>query len=93
MEVTKPLKPLMERVALGDLASLQAVMCSKHRAGPETADAGADPPNTRGRLIPVGEYERTDSIGHCRGSGDSMQTKVDRTQHGKPHAVIAVRVN
>jgi hypothetical protein len=39
------------------------------------------------------EYERTDSIGHCRGSGDSMQTKVDRTQHGKPHAVIAVAIN
>jgi hypothetical protein len=37
-------------------------MCSKHRASPETADAGADPLNTRGRLIPVGEYERTDSI-------------------------------
>ena len=63
-------------------------MRSKHRAGPETTNAGADPPDFRGRLIPVEEYERTDSIGHCRGSGDSMQTKVDRTQHGKPYTVI-----
>ena len=66
-------------------------MRSKHRTGPETADAGADPPTTWGRLLSMEEYERTDSIDHCRGSGDSMQTKVDRTQHGKPHAVTAVR--
>jgi hypothetical protein len=68
-------------------------MRSKHRAGPETTNAGADPPDFRGRLIPVEEYERTDSIGHCRGSGDGMQTKVDRKQHEKPQTVIAVRIN
>ena len=65
-------------------------MRSKHRAGPETSNAGADPPDIRGRLIPVEAYERTGSIGHCRGSGDSTQAKVDWTQHGKPHAVVAV---
>ena len=38
-----------------DLASMQAVTRSERRAGLERRDAEADPPNLRGRLLPVGE--------------------------------------
>jgi hypothetical protein len=49
MEVTKSPEPLVQRVALGDWASRQAVTCRERRAGLEKGDGGADPPEIRGR--------------------------------------------
>jgi len=46
----------------GDLASVQAVTVSERRAGPETGDAGADPPVIEGRPQWVKSYERTSFI-------------------------------
>src|SRR5512142_3482444 len=49
VEATKPPKPSMQRIASGDPASRQAVTCSERRAGLETRNVGADPPQKRGR--------------------------------------------
>jgi len=61
VEATKLLKPLVQRVArrLGERAGRNV---SKRRAGPETDNAGADPPRFVGRPKLVERYERTSSI-------------------------------
>jgi len=60
VEVTKPLKPSVKRVAwrLGEHAGRNA---SERWAGLETGDAGADPPCGRGRPTPMEQNERTGS--------------------------------
>jgi hypothetical protein len=56
---------------------------SERCAGPETGDAGADPPRIEGRPLSMGEHERRiPSVlpGYWRRHAD----KGDQTQHGKP---------
>ena len=49
VEATKPLKPPVERVALGDSASLQVVTRVNAEQALETDNAGADPSVIWGR--------------------------------------------
>jgi predicted site-specific integrase-resolvase len=97
VEVTKPPKPSMQRVASGDPASRQAVT----RVNAEQASKRATWEPTRHK---IGEGRRhwgtgghtprsdTNQWSH-RGSGDGMPAHGDPTQHGKPRAVAAVTVN
>ena len=74
MEVTKLLKPLVQRVALGDLASLQAVM----RMNAVQASKKLMQELTRRNFGESGnQWERTSEQAHwsCRGSGDGMYTR------------------
>ena len=83
MEVTKLLKPLVQRVALGDLASLQAVM----RMNAVQASKKLMQELTRRNFGESGnQWERTSEQAHwsCRGSGDGMQTQGTRRNTGNP---------
>ena len=51
MEATKLPKPSMERVALGNSASRQAVTRVNAEQAPKTNDVGADPTMGRGRPL------------------------------------------
>ena len=51
VEVTKLSKPSMERVALGNSASRQAVTRVNAEQAPKTNDVGADPTMGRGRPL------------------------------------------
>jgi hypothetical protein len=84
----KDVEASVSRVALGDLASLQAVTCSNTE---QTSKRTMQEPTRRnyGEGGIDGRHERTSSIGHCRGSGESMQTKVGWMQHGRPYRLIA----
>src|SRR5580700_1347018 len=61
VEATRLLKPLVQRVArrLGERAGRNV---SERRAGPETDNAGADPPRVEGRPKRMESFERTNSI-------------------------------
>jgi len=61
VKATRLLKPLVQRVArrLGERAGRNV---SERRAGPETDNAGADPPRFVGRPKRMESYERTSSI-------------------------------
>jgi len=91
VEVTKPPKPSMQRVASGDSASRQAIT----RVNAEQASKGLTWEPTRrengeGRRHwgTGGHTPRSDSNQWShRGIGDGMSAKGDRTQHGKPHSV------
>ena len=67
MEATKPLKPPVERVALGDSASLQVVT----RVNAEQASKliMQEPKAEVDGAVRANQFHRT-----CRGSGDGMQT-------------------
>ena len=83
MEVTKLLKPLVQRVALGDLASLQAVMrmnavqASKKLMQELTR---RDSRESRRQWVSTSEQARWS----CRGIGDGMQTQGNRRNTGNP---------
>ena len=83
MEVTKLLKPLVQRVALGDLASLQAVT----RVNAVQASEKLMQELTRRNFGESGnQWERTSEQAHwsCRGSGDGMQTQGTGRNTGNP---------
>ena len=83
MEVTKLLKPLVQRVALGDLASLQVVT----RVNAVQASEKLMQELTRRNFGGSGnQWERTSEPAHwsCRGSGDGMQTQGTRHNTGNP---------
>ena len=73
---------------------------SERRAGLETVNVGADPPQKRGRPPSLVNTEgltaphRSDPIQRShRGNGDGMSAQGDPTQHGKPQAVGRVTPN
>ena len=83
VEVTKLLKPLVQRVALGDLASLQAVT----RVNAVQASKKLMQELTRRNFGESGnQWERTSEQAHwsCRGSGDGMQTQGTGRNTGNP---------
>ena len=83
VEATKPLKPLMKRVALGDPASMQAVT----KVNVEQASKRITQELTRRHFgesrMPMGS---TSERAHwsCRGIGDGMQTQGIRRNTGNP---------
>ena len=84
MEATKPPESLVERVALGDLATMQAETCSERRAGLETKTAEADRTLISGRP-PLREKENDIGTSQFRrGNGVGMYRNGGQTQQGKP---------
>ena len=57
---------------------------SERRAGPETENAGADPPELWGRPTTMKEDERKNFIGPAGVFGDGMQAKGIRRNTGNP---------
>jgi hypothetical protein len=57
---------------------------SERYAGPEKGNAGADPPEIRGRPKLMESYERISFHQSCRGSGDGMQVKGIKRNTGSP---------
>ena len=94
VEVTRPPEPSMERVALGDSASKQAVT----RVNVEQASKQAmwEPTQQRdgeGRRHGFhGEQHHPRPWSH-RGNDDGMFAQGDRTQHGRPQVVGDVTPN
>src|SRR5437867_3235122 len=83
MEVTKWLKPSMQRVTKGDLASVQAVTrVNAEQSSKRTMRMPTRSP-FRGRLIRLGETSEARPQLLRRGSGDSMYTrKAHATREG-----------
>jgi hypothetical protein len=83
VEATRLLKPLVQRVArrLGKHAGRNL---SERRAGPETDNAGADPPRFVGRPKLMESYERIKFHQSCRGIGDGMQAQGTTRNTGSP---------
>jgi len=83
VEVTKLLEPLVQRVALGDVASLQAVT----RVNAVQASKKLMQELTRRNIGESGnQWERTSEQAHwsCRGSGDGMPTQGTSRNTGSP---------
>src|SRR5688572_21775880 len=80
----KLLKPWMERVAFRRLCERAGRNESERRAGPETENAGADPPELWGRPTTMEEDERKNFIGPAGVFGDGMQAKGIRRNTGNP---------
>ena len=80
MEVTKPPKPLMERVAVGDPASRQAVTCVNAEQALKLNDAGADPANSRGRPQSLASGKRLDP---SSGPAEVLATACLYTENGR----------
>jgi len=57
---------------------------SERRAGPETDNAGADPPRFVGRPKLMESYERIKFHQSCRGIGDGMQAQGTTRNTGSP---------
>ena len=57
---------------------------SERRAGLETANVGADPPEDRGRPVLIGEDERGRSKQSHRGTGDGMHDREIDRNTGSP---------
>ena len=92
MEVTKLPKPSVERVALGNSASRQAVTRVNAEQAPKTNDVGADPTKVRGRPMSQPCTERLGLRSH-RGNGDGMFAQGNVEQHEKPQRRRRVTVN
>ena len=88
MEVTKLLKPLVQR-SLWRLSERAGRNVSERRAGPENDNAGADPPG-RGKAEVVGTVRANKFHQSCRGIGDGMRQGEHHATREAP-AVIAVR--
>jgi hypothetical protein len=84
MEVTKWLKPSMQRITKGDPASVQAVMLCERWAILEKVDAQADPITLSGKADTTGELSEGYLQSLCRGSGDSMHTRKARATRETP---------
>ena len=88
MEVTKWLKPSMQRVTKGDPASVQAVTrVNAEQASKRTMRRPTRSP-FRGRLIRLGGNERSSAPSCCAGVVATACTQGKRTQHGKPQGVV-----
>lgn len=72
MEVTKSPESLVQRAALGGLATMQAETCSERRAGLETKTAEADRALTSGRPPLRGKSNDTGTSQFRRGNGVGM---------------------
>jgi hypothetical protein len=84
VEVTKSPKPSMQRTARRSRKQTGRNV-SERRAGLETINVGADPPNARGRPLLELPGERTDpSLQSHRGSGDSMSAQEIGHNTGDP---------
>jgi hypothetical protein len=83
VEATKLLKPPVQRVASGDLASLQAVTRVNAVQAPKRV---MQEPTRRESREGRRRWERTSERAHrsCRGIGDGMQTKGTRRNAGSP---------
>ncbi len=92
MEVTKLPKPSVERVALGNSASRQAVTRVNAEQAPKTTDVGADPTKVRGRPMSQPCTERLGLRSH-RGNGDGMFAQGNVEQHEKPQRWRRVTAN
>ena len=91
VEVTKRLKPSVQRVLLG-LGEHAGRNVSEHRAGLEMGNAQADPPRLRGRPTPQVQMSEF-SLRLRRGIGGGMCERGKQTQHGKPHCVVVRATN
>src|SRR5438093_3912842 len=84
MEVTKWLKPSMQRVTKGDLASVQAVTrVNAEQSSKRTMRRPTRSP-FRGRLIRLGETSEARPQLLRRGSGDSLDTRKARATREAP---------
>ena len=87
MEVTKWLKPSMQRVTKGDLTSVQAVTrVNAEQASKRTMRRPTRSP-FRGRLIRLGERAKQ-GPSCCAGVVATACTQGKRAQHGKPQDVV-----
>ena len=87
VEATKLSKPL-DRVTSGDLASTQAGTRVNAEHASKRVMRWADRVFVPGRPLPLGEM--SDSTQRSRrGNGVGMRAQGNRTQHGKPHPVVA----
>ena len=91
MEVTRRLKPSMER-AVQRLRERAGRNIRERYRGPETGNAGADSAVTGGRLssgvqrepAPWGQPRAPQATGSCRGRGDGMQAEGTPGNTGNP---------
>jgi hypothetical protein len=83
MEATKWLKPLVERVTLGDLASVQAVTRVNAEQTSKTLMRRPTRPPLRGRLARPGKRAKK-APGRFAGVWATACTQGGHAQHGKP---------
>ena len=85
MEVTKWLKPSISVSRVGDSASVQAVTrVNAEQSSKRTMRRPTRQP-FRGRLIRLGEAERSSTPSRCAGVVATACTQGKRKQHRKPH--------
>ena len=88
MEETKWLKPSVSVSRIGDSASVQAVTrVNAEQASKRTMRRPTRRP-FRGRLIRLGEVERSSTPSRCAGVVATACTQGKRTQHGRPQGVV-----
>src|SRR5437660_12120057 len=89
MEVTKWLKPSMQRVTKGDLTSVQAVTrVNAEQASKRTMRRPTRQP-FRGRLTRLGVNERSSTPSRCAGVVATACTQGKRAQHGRPQGAVS----
>ena len=89
MEVTKWLKPSVSVSRIGDSASVQAVTRVNAEQASKRAMRRPTRQPFRGRLIRMGEGERSSTPSRCAGVVAAACTQGKRTQHGKPQGVAS----
>jgi hypothetical protein len=87
MEVTKWLKPSMQRVTKGDLTSVQAVTRVNAEQTSKRPMRRPTHPHIWGRLTRLGSRAK-DIPSRCAGVVATACTQGKRTQHGKPLGVM-----
>jgi hypothetical protein len=87
MEVTKWLKPSMQRVTLGDPTSVQAVMRRNAEQTSKKVDVQADRVTLSGKADTAGEASRRCTQSLRRGSDDGMYQESARNT-GSPSACL-----
>src|ERR1700746_1344354 len=88
MEATKWLKPSISVSRVGDSASVQAVTrVNAEQSSKRTMRRPTRQP-FRGRLIRLGEAERSSTPSRCAGVVATACTQGKRTQHGRPQGAV-----
>jgi len=89
MEVTKWLKPLVQRVTkYGDVASVRAVTRVNTEQSSKRTMCRPTRLLKRGRLIWLDGTEQSGTARHCTGALVTARIQGKRTQHGKPYCVV-----
>ncbi len=84
-EVTSPSKPLMQRIAVGDPASMQAETRVNAEQASKDQNAGADLSLFQGRPSSCGEEATRAPTGPAGVVASACMRQGNRLQHGKPH--------